>query len=90
MKAKPTNNELGWRVSFRFAALSPLIGVALGFAAAGNSTAPTQGRFAIRFRTVEIAFGGRAGLCREANADGHNPDYFCVLAPCCPLGFEGF
>jgi hypothetical protein len=34
MKTKLSNNESGWRVSFWFAVLSPLIGVALGFVAA--------------------------------------------------------
>jgi hypothetical protein len=34
MKRKPTPENSGWNISFWFAVMSPLIGVALGFAAA--------------------------------------------------------
>jgi hypothetical protein len=34
MKRKPTPENSDWNISFWFAVLSPLIGVALGFAAA--------------------------------------------------------
>jgi hypothetical protein len=34
MKRNPTPENSGWNISFWFAVLSPLIGVALGFAAA--------------------------------------------------------
>jgi hypothetical protein len=34
VKINPTTNDSGWNISFWFAVLSPLIGVALGFAAA--------------------------------------------------------
>ncbi len=34
MKINPSSKDSGWNISFWFAVLSPLIGVALGFAAA--------------------------------------------------------
>ena len=73
MKRKPTPKNSDWNISFWFVILWPLIAVAIvaiGFLVPAlvktheGSAAGIEGHSAVRCRTVEIAFGARAGRSR--------------------------